>query len=496
MKSLLSVQSFRFYSYFLCLSLIVSTLILPSQHASAAQQAISAELQAKLDEIDAYIDDAAAKLGAPGGSMVLVKDGQIVYRKTWGVTGDGKTAVTAQTPFLLGSLSKGLTAYGIMLLVQANKIDLDAPVRQYLPSFTLESEEDAAKITVRQLLTQTSGLGTESGMKFADQGADDSEAVQRYVRELSTEATTARPGERHQYSNANYGILGALIERIYGVSFEEYMDKSVFEPLGMSNAAASVRQAKEKGWMSGYRSWFGLSVQSDIAYDNGGAPYGYIAASAEDMGHYLIGMLQPDAVLSARYTRMMMEPAVLTRANSQTSYGFGWRITPLAEGGERIWHAGSTPDYRSEIMLLPGEGWGAAILTNRNNSLEEIRLTQVMNGVQQILLGKKAQPVTFSVPMERWLFAVVFLVLLLVTAMVVYRLFRVRRKSGNRRIWAGLATVFILLAVLLLPVLLYGLNVTWHTFSLFVPDMAALAVGCVVLLTASGLLSVKMAVNG
>lgn len=135
-------------------------------------------------------------------------------------------------------------------------------------------------------------------------------------------------------------------------------------------------------------------------------------------------------------------------------------------------------------------------MTNRNNSLEEIRLTQVMNGVQQILLGKKAQPATFSVPMERWLFAVVFLVLLLVTAMVVYRLFRVRRKSGNRRIWAGLATVFILLAVLLLPVLLYGLNVTWHTFSLFVPDMAALAVGCVVLLTASGLLSVKMAVNG
>lgn len=114
------------------------------------------------------------------------------------------------------------------------------------------------------------------------------------------------------------------------------------------------------------------------------------------MGHYLIGMLQPDAVLSARHTRMMMEPAVLTRANSQTSYGFGWRITPLAEGGERIWHAGSTPDYRSEIMLLPGEGWGAAILTNRNNSLEEIRLTQVMNGVQQILLGKRRSPQPFQ----------------------------------------------------------------------------------------------------
>ncbi|MEJ8543850.1 serine hydrolase domain-containing protein [Brevibacillus borstelensis] len=452
-------------------------------------------LQPTLDAIDAYMEDAVLKLGAPGGSMVLVKGGQIVYRKAWGVTGDGKASVTMRTPFLLGSLSKGLTAYGIMLLVQADKIDLDAPVRQYLPSLTLQSEEDAAKITVRQLLTQTSGLGTETGMKYADQGADDSEAIQRYVRGLSAETVTAPPGERHQYSNANYGILGTLIERICGVSFEEYMDRSVFQPLGMSSAAASVRQATESGLTSGYRSWFGLSVQSDIPNDNGGAPYGYISASAEDMGRYLIGIMRPDDVLSARYTKMMLEPAVLTRANSQASYGFGWRIAPLPEGGERIWHAGSTPDFRSEIMILPGEGWGAVILTNRNNSLEEIRLTQVMNGVQQILLGKETPPLNFSIPTERWLFSGVFLVLLAVTALMAYRIFRAGQKPGNRRVWAGLAAVFILLAVLVLPALLYGLKVTWHTFSLFVPDMAALAVGCVILLAANGLLSVKMAIN-
>jgi CubicO group peptidase (beta-lactamase class C family) len=149
-----------------------------------------------------------------------------------------------------------------MQLVEAGKIELDAPVQRYLPWFRVADSVASAHMTVRHLLIQVSGLSTAVGLQMFTDGP--AETPEQYVRNLSTVALTKPVGATYQYSNANYAILGLIVQVVSGVPFETYLQQHVLTPLQMKQSFVSRDKAKEAGLAQGHRSWFGFPVPIDL----------------------------------------------------------------------------------------------------------------------------------------------------------------------------------------------------------------------------------------
>ena len=183
---------------------------------------------APFDAIDAYVDQQMQRLRLPGVSLAIVEKGQIVHWRGFGQARPGGQSPTPQTPFFIGSLTKSFTALAVMQLVEAGKIDLDASVQRYLPWFRVADSWASAQIAVRHLLNQTSGLPTSAGeIPLADFDSRPG-AAERQMRALAL-LQLARPvGAAFEYSNANYDLLGLIIEVASGESYGSYVQSHIF----------------------------------------------------------------------------------------------------------------------------------------------------------------------------------------------------------------------------------------------------------------------------
>ena len=206
--------------------------------------------------IDAWFDMERRDAGVPGAAVVVVRDG-VVHAAGFGTADASGRPVDARTPFLLGSVSKGITALAVAQLAERGAIDLDSPVRRYLPEFALADADVSGVITVRQLLDQTSGIPTAAGIAPLWEPATTLDAR---VRDLATVAPVSAPGAAYHYSNANYVVLGRLVELVSGgESFEAYLQSNVFEPLAMDHASADPSTSIADGLGDAHRLWFGLA---------------------------------------------------------------------------------------------------------------------------------------------------------------------------------------------------------------------------------------------
>lgn len=463
-----------------CLLLIPLYLFQPVSQitADAAEQDIKST-------IDNYVEKFLEEQRIPGASITIVHKNDIFYSKSWGVTGESEEKVTAETPFVVGSISKSLTGLAIMRLVDAGIIQLDDPVQKYMPWFTLKDKQAASQITIKQLLTQTSGISTYSGLAISDKESKDLSAIKENVESLSNVKLTAAPGEKHQYSNANFSILGALIEEVTKQPFSEYMEEQVFSPLGMKNAAANSSLAYEKGYLSGYQSWLGHPVKSAVTYDNGGTPYGYITASATDLVQYikLLSHHEHNNFLSKNALNLYISPFVQT--SKYRYYGLGVRISYPESKEEMIWHSGSNPDARSEVFYIPETDWGGVILTNKSHILEEKSLLYLKQGIINILNGK--EPVD-APKYKPTLQVITIAILCLLFVLFIYLLLKVKANKG--RVSGIFGFILLVLAIISIPLLSYSIETPWHTIRYFAPDIAFLTIMMVTLLTLNGLLSI------
>jgi CubicO group peptidase (beta-lactamase class C family) len=256
----------------------------------------------------------------PGLALVVVEGDRIVYAKGYGKADASGRAVTPETPFLLGSVTKPFTALALMQLVEAGRVHLDAPVQRYLPWFRVADPVASSHITVRHLLYHTSGMPQPP---TSDAPPDTSaQALERAVRSLATLKPVGAPGRSFGYSNGNYDTLGMIIAAVSGEPYERYVKEHVFAPLDMRNSYASQDEAIRHGMASGYRWWFGIPRPATLPYDRGNLPSGYIIASAEDMGHFLIAQMN-----GGRYAGTSVLSAAgidTTHAMPSTPYAMGW----------------------------------------------------------------------------------------------------------------------------------------------------------------------------
>lgn len=473
---ILKVVPKMFLICFICI------LFLPTDQVSAEQ-----EIENKLNS---YIENYLEEYQVPGASVAIVNNGEIYYSKSWGVTGESEEKVTAETPFTIGSISKPLTGLAIMKLINENTVKLDDPVQKHIPWFTLEDKKAASQITIKHLLTQSSGISTYTGLTISDKESKDFNAIENNVESLSNVKLTASLGEKHQYSNANFLILGALIEEVTNQTYSKYMEQNVFRPLGMKNAAADHESAYNKGYLSGYQSFFGIPQKSSVTYDNGGAPYGYITASVKDLVQYIKFLSQQDFnnFLNEENMNLYLTPHIQTGDNRY--YGLGIRISNLDDKDKMLWHSGSTPDSHAELFYIPEIDWGGVILTNKNNTLEEEGLYYLKFGIINILDGKEPVEIPENTPTIQ---LVILLFICLLLGLFIYLFIIIKSKNIRKRvIWRIFGVICLSLSIVLIPLLIFSVGAPWHTIRMFSPDLALLTIVTVTLLALDGLLSVKI----
>jgi len=345
--------------------------------------------------IDRFVRDEMKVQRIPGLALGIVRDNRIAYVRGFGTADDSGRPVTPRTPFIIGSLSKSFTAMAIMQLVEAGKVELDSPVQRYLPWFRVADEKASRLITVRNLLTQTSGLSTKTGRSFQGDGDTSDAALEKAVRKLRTVELTAPVGKKHEYSTINYSVLGLIVQAVSGRSYESYVRTEILHRLQMRDSFTSRAAAEQHGLATGYHYWFGRPRAADLPYNRGLIPAGYLISSAADMTHYLLahlngGRYRTVSVLSPAGVDELHRAAVKT-PRSGTSYAMGWFVGPI-NGVPAIHHQGETFNFHANAVLVPRSRTGVIVLMNAENSLDLFsagRMGTIADGVMSLLEGRK-----------------------------------------------------------------------------------------------------------
>jgi CubicO group peptidase (beta-lactamase class C family) len=333
----------------------------------------------------------AARL--PGLAFAIVQGNQIIHLKGFGIADPSGRPVTPQTPFIIGSTTKSMTALAIMQLVEAGKVDLDAPVQRYVPWFRVADPDASTRITIRHLLNHTSGLPTTTAGDFVNSNDTSERALEQRVRALATTELSAPVGTIWQYCNANYDVLGLVVQTVAGRSYESYLQEHLFTPLEMHQTFTSQAEAQQHGLATGYRYWFGVPVPAELAYARRDLPAGFVISSAEDLAHYLIahlneGRYRGAQILSAAGIAELHRPAVALVGAPDIFYGMGWYIMPT-NGVKTVRHVGETGNFHANIVLVPEGRWGVVLLMNGNSAfLGHARIEGIAVGVTSLLVGR------------------------------------------------------------------------------------------------------------
>ncbi len=329
--------------------------------------AILSNNQTDYAAVDAYIMARMRADHIPAVAIAIVKGGQIVYLKGYGRADQSGRAVTPQTPFLIGSITKTFTALAIMQLVEAGKVKLDAPVQRYLPWFRVADPKASAQITVRMLIEQTSGL-PQLPTFVTWTWPNDPDVLERHVRLMANTNLVFPPGGGFAYSNANYVTQGVILQAVTGESYEDYIRQHIFTPLDMQHSYVSQEAALQNGMAMGYRWVFGYPIPVTLPFKRSNLPAGFIISSAEDMAHYLIAQLN-----GGRYRDVsVLSPEGIASMQAEPppgTYGLGWESVRI-EGSRLINFDGATGNFQGSVFIDPEERVGVFIAANAMSALD------------------------------------------------------------------------------------------------------------------------------
>jgi len=456
-------------------------------------------------KVNAYIANEMKSQSIPGLALGIVKDGHIVYLKGYGQADSSGLPVTAETPFIIGSNSKSFTAIAVLQLVEKGEIDLDAPVKRYIPEFQVtgnqfvkdssytngrQSENVSSQVTVRHLLHQTSGLPSFPGNKTISESYSEADALDK-ITEIYMDGRVELNrsiGHSYEYANDNYVLLGLIVQRVSGQSYEKYVKNHIFTPLGMNHSFTLQEEAFKHGLAAPHLRWFGWNIayKGEQAYSRGNVPAGYIMSSAVDLSQYLIAQLNggtydDESVLSPASINLMQNEPV------PDTYAMGW-ITDNISGIPVIGHAGGTIGYQSHMWFSPDADIGVVVLANVLNAIdssfsnmETSTTTHIASNVTRLMMDHDLLDYGVNMQQKYW---IINGVVVLFSAWVIFSfvnvLNRYRYVSGslyrlNNRT-AIFHEVLTICLYIILPISVLLLTVTnklqiWHLLSLYQPDL-------------------------
>ncbi len=310
-------------------------------------------------EIDIFLEKQMQTWHIPNISIAITNKDSILYIKEF-----GNDTNNSKGNYLIGSVSKPLTAIAVMQLVEQDKINLDDLVKKHLIWFETNNKNISDKITVRHLLNQTSGLPKKAGF-FTPQSQNQVEIEREYKNYLlSLNPDEIAIGKEHIYCNLNYQLLGQIIQKASGLKYADYAKKYIFSPCDMKNTFATYQETQNFGLKNGYQYVFGYPMKNAFVYNDNGIAAGDIASNTEDLSKFLQillkqGKTENDSLLAENTLKQMQTPF-------SNRYGMGFSIGNW-NGLHSIRHSGLTRNYSSAINLLPNQNYGIVILTNINS---------------------------------------------------------------------------------------------------------------------------------
>jgi D-alanyl-D-alanine carboxypeptidase len=327
--------------------------------ASMAAAAPPTETDAKLAAaLDAELQ-AVYKASEPGAAVIVVRDGKTVLRKAYGMASlELGVPMKPEHLFRIGSITKQFTATAILLLAQQGKLSVQDPITKHLPDYPMHSQT----ITIEHLLTHTSGIRSYTGMpSFWKTMALDS-GVSEMIDTFKDEPLEFDPGSKWRYNNSGYFILGAIIEKVSGKSYADFVKESILAPLGMTHTFYGDVEPILPNRAAGYSKQGDAFVNA--AYLSMKKPYaaGSLLSTVDDLALW-DASLYTEKLLTADSKRRAHTAFRLTDGSS-THYGYGWGVGE-SDGHPTISHGGGINGFLTQAVRLPDEKVFVALLTNR-----------------------------------------------------------------------------------------------------------------------------------
>ncbi len=314
----------------------------------------------------------------PGAAVAIVKDGQIIFQKGFGIKEKGEPGtVDEYTVFRLGSVSKGFASVLAGTLVEDGLLEWDGVVSDYLNDFELHDAQQTDRVEVKHILSHTSGLPRHAYTNLVEDGL----SLNRIISRLDRVPLISKEGEQLAYQNAAYSVIEKVLEEQTGTDFNTLLQEELFEPLGMSNSSStfetiSLAQNKAEPHVYHSRRRGRVSVPISKKYYNA-VSSGGINASASDMGKWLLLLTgyHPEIITEETLDQVFTPLATINNKRfsrhwdgvNKSHYGMGWRV--LDNQGQRIvYHGGYVNGFRSEIAFAPDDDLGIAIMINTNSS--------------------------------------------------------------------------------------------------------------------------------
>lgn len=339
-----------------------------------------------IQEYDQFVGEKLNELGAPGAAIAIVSGDSIVYMKCFGVREVGRREpVNPHTVFRIASLSKGFAAVLTGLLVQDSLLHWDDKVVKYLPDFSLKDAANTKNLTIRHVLSHTTGLPSHAYDNLLDANLPFDTIVGR----LKEVPMACRVGECYNYQNVVYSLIGKVVEAATGRDYRQLVKTRLFAPLGMRDASLDyeslVTNANHASPHIKRRNQWIPAAARDTYYS--AAPAAGVNASLTDMAQWLCALLgRTPNILPPGVIEEVSNPVIKTRRELRryhwngrarhAYYALGWRVFDYA-GTRLIFHSGGLRGYAAQIAFIPQQDIGIVVLLN--GSIENIFVSSFLD---------------------------------------------------------------------------------------------------------------------
>jgi CubicO group peptidase (beta-lactamase class C family) len=300
--------------------------------------------------------------GVPGASVIVIRDAKVVYKHAYGLANvEAKTAATTKTDYRLASFTKQFTAMCIMILAERHKLNLDDPITRFFPDYPAYGKQ----ITVRQLLTHTSGIRGYEELTPKDRTAQlhDIDVLNMLKQQADTYFP---PGTEYRYSNTGYAHLALIVEKASGMSFAAFLKRNIFGPVKMHDTVAfedGISTVKNRAF--GYSPKDDRFERTDQSVTSAVLGDGGIYSNVDDL--FLWDQsLYTTKLVSDDMLHQAWTPSILS-SGKQSNYGFGWELGEW-HGMKTVRHGGATIGFRTAILRIPEKKLTVIVLCNRSSA--------------------------------------------------------------------------------------------------------------------------------
>lgn len=314
----------------------------------------------RADQVDELIKTQMAEHRIPGLALTILQNGQSMKTAAYGLANlELSVPVKTDTVFEIGSVTKQFTAATVLLLVQDGKINVDEKIERYLGPIPASWQE----ITVRHLLTHTSGIKSYTGLDGFELRRHLTQ--KQFIAAIGKQPLEFQPGRAWKYSNTGFNLLGFIVENISGKNYWDFLSDRILRPLGMTSTTNRLPGLILTNRASGYELTNHIHINRDYDLTDVFSA-GALLSTVGDLARWN-NALDGEQLLNAASKRAMWEPARLTDGTA-TQYGFGWRIETF-EGHKNIGHGGSTSGFSATIQRFPDDKLAIIILTNTDEQI-------------------------------------------------------------------------------------------------------------------------------